>query len=104
MGQQERNFTGIDYKQPGGERERDPKADQYPILSNLDLMIACYPNLNFADMPENQKRAYLARAKAAWVELKEGGYVEIEKVGNVGWRILPTEDHAATYRALKKKV
>ena len=94
----------VDYKQPGGERERDPKTDQYPILSNLDLMTACYPNLNFESMPGNKKRAYLARAKAAWEELKKRGYVEIEKVDDVGWRILPTEDHAATYRALKKKV
>ena len=94
----------VDYKQPGGERERDPKTDEYPIFSNLDLMTACYPNLNFVDMPGNQKRTYLTRAKAAWQELKKRGYVEIEKVGNVGWRILPTEDHATTYRALKKKV
>ena len=94
----------VDYKQPGGERERDPKTDEYPIFSNLDLMTACYPNLNFESMPRNQKRAYLARAKAAWEKVKKRGYVEIEKVDNVGWRILPTEDHAATYRALKKKV
>ena len=93
-----------DYKRPGGERDRDPKTDKYPILSNIDLMVACYPNLNFESMLGNQKRPYLARAKAVWEKLKNRGYVEIEKVGNMGWRILPTENHTAIYRTLKKKV
>ena len=89
------------YKQPGGERVRNPKADQYPILSNLDLMTACFPNLIFDSMQPNQKREYLTRAKKCIEGLQNAGHIEIEKARS-GWRILPTASHTKTYRTLKR--
>ena len=80
--------------------EREPNTDaiqRYPVLSNEDLIQACYPN----GYRVKSRREYLQRAKAHWQRLEDGGYIVIHK-GKNGWRILPSAEHLNAHRALRK--
>ncbi|GEM_PF-1446143 len=75
------------------EREPNPNREKYPILSNSDLIKAC--NLQHL---RNQREA-LRRAKQYWEELENENIVRIERFRE-GWRIMPSESHVNTYRAV----
>jgi len=78
-------------------RESNPNRTQYPILSNADLIKAC--NLqNFS-----QQGVALIRSKKYWNELEREGIVKIEK-HRTGWRVMPSEQHVQTYRAIVKSI
>ena len=77
------------------EREPNPNAiNRYPVLSNEELIYACFPNSE-----SQQKRDLLKRSKAAWTELEKMRVVRIQRLPR-GWRILPSEKHIATYRGV----
>ena len=85
-------------------REENPSAiNRYPVLSDEDLILACYPN----GCKTDSRREHLKRAKKYWVELEKEGIVSIRKERR-GWRILPSErhlrEHIAVRKAAKKKV
>ena len=79
-------------------REANSARDRYPILNNADLTRSCYPK----GVPTDQQREYLKRAKKAWTQLEEDGFVRIERF-DTGWRIMPSEQHVTLYHALKRK-
>ena len=80
-----------------GDREENPAADRYPVLSSEDLILACFPN----GYTPSARREYLKRAKAHWRKLEADGDITI-KVERSGWRILPTAKHLNAYRALDR--
>lgn len=81
------------------DREPNPEAlKRYPILSEEDLILACFPN----GYDSNARRVYLRRAKAHWGQLEADGYIVIDKEGRKGWRILPSSEHVNAHRALRK--
>lgn len=75
------------------EREPNPSRTNYPILSYDDLIKAC--NLNEAP----NKHMALKRAKDYWTRLEKESIVAIERLRE-GWRIMPSEKHMKTYRAM----
>ena len=79
-------------------REPNPAKDKYPILPFEDLTRACFP------MGYKDKSTYEGRAKKAWEALQKVGFVEIEKHGQKGWRILPSARHIQAYRGLSKAI
>ena len=78
------------------QRERNPAAERYPILSDKDLILACKPN---GYKPENH-RWELQRAKEHWAALEKEGIISIHR-GRGGWRIMPSERHLQTHRAVR---
>ena len=79
------------------DRERNPAADRYPILSEEDLIRACNPN----SYKKANRRKVLQRAKAYWIAMEKEGIISIEKKGS-GWRILPSEKHVQAQRAVRE--
>ena len=79
------------------ERERNPAADHYPVLSEEDLILAC--NLN--GYKRNSRRMVLQRAKGYWTALEKEGIISIHKVRE-GWRIMPSKNHLQTHRAVRE--
>ena len=79
------------------EREDNPDVIQrYPVLSDEDLILACMPNGY-----KGNRRVVLSRAKEYWTELEKAGVFTIRKERD-GWRILPSERHWQTHRAVKE--
>ena len=74
-------------------RDRNPQANQYPVLSFKDLTLACRLNPN--------DRKSLARARHYWSDLEKNGYVRLELEKN-GWRILPSASHIQRFRGVSK--
>ena len=78
-----------------GEREDNPAADRYPVLSKSDLITACMPKT------QDTKHSRLwEKAKAYWVGLEQIGIIRIKRERN-GWRIFPSQEHLAAYRGVK---
>ena len=80
--------------------EREPNTDaiqRYPVLTNEDLIVACYPN----GYLKRNRREYLSRAKKHWQRLQDDGHIYIHKERD-GWRILPSAEHLKAHRALRK--
>ena len=80
-----------------GDREENPAADRYPVLSSEDLILACFPN----GYAPSARREYLKRAKAHWRQMEVDGDITI-KPERSGLRILPTAKHLNAYRALDR--
>ena len=79
------------------EREPNPDAiKRYPVLSDADLIYACFPNTN-----DTQRKRLLKRAQTHWTELEKAGIVCIERSAQ-GWRILPGASHIQRYRGVKE--
>ncbi|MDE0085064.1 MAG: hypothetical protein OXU23_05085 [Candidatus Poribacteria bacterium] len=78
-------------------REPNPHRTQYPTLHNADLIKAC----NLQNL--SQHGVALIRAKNYWKELENEGIVKIE-IDKNGWRIMPSEEHIETYRAVVKSI
>ena len=77
-------------------RTDSPEAiNRYPLLSNEDLIKACYPN----GYTQTSRRIILKRSKAHWEALEKDGYIVIHREQN-GWRILPPNNHLSTHRAV----
>ena len=77
-------------------RTDSPEAiNRYPLLSNEDLIKACYPN----GYTQTSRRVILKRSKAHWEALEKDGYIVIHREQN-GWRILPPDNHLSTHRAV----
>lgn len=82
--------------------EREPNIDtinRYPILTDEDLILACFPN----GYNKKGRREYLKRAKAHWQQMEDDGILIIHKELN-GWRILPSPEYLNAHRALRKSV
>ena len=80
--------------------EREPNIDainRYPILTDEDLILACFPN----GYNKKGRREYLRRAKVHWKRLEDNGILVIHKEGN-GWRILPSSEHLNAHRAFRR--
>lgn len=78
-------------------REPNPDAiKRYPVLSNEDLIYACFPNTTTQNL-----RVLLKRAQTHWTELEKAGIVRIERLTH-GWRILPGASHIEKYRGVKE--
>ena len=78
-------------------REPNPDAiKRYPVLSNEDLIYACFPNTTTQNL-----RVLLKRAQTHWTELEKAGVVRIERLTH-GWRILPGASHIERYRGVKE--
>ena len=81
------------------QSEREPNPDaikRYPVLSNEDLIYACFPNTTTQNL-----RVLLKRAQTHWTELEKAGIVRIERSTH-GWRILPGVSHIERYRGVKE--
>ena len=81
------------------QSEREPNSDaikRYPVLSDEDLIYACFPNTN-----DTQRKRLLKRAQTHWTALEKAGIVRIERLTK-GWRILPGASHVARYRGVKE--
>ena len=79
------------------ERELNPDAiKRYPVLSDADLIYACFPNTN-----DTQRKRLLKRAQAHWTQLEKTHIVRIERLTH-GWRILPGASHVARYRGVQE--
>jgi len=82
------------------DREPNPDAiKRYPVLSNNDLILACYPN---GYNPKTRARD-LDRAKTHWRELEKRRIIAIVEEKD-GWRIVPSETHIKAYRGLKEAI
>ena len=79
-----------------GDREDNPAADRYPVLSRNDLIAACMPKATTAN-----PRVLWERAKKYWEGLEKMGVIRIKRERN-GWRIFPSQEHLAAYRGVKK--
>ena len=53
---------------------------------------------NFSETSSNRYRD-LKRAKEYWTELEKEGIVSIDRLRE-GWRIMPSDKHMKTYRAV----
>ena len=81
------------------QSEREPNPDaikRYPVLSDEDLIYACFPNTN-----DTQRKRLLKRAQTHWTELEKAGIVRVERLTH-GWRILPGASHVEKYRGVKE--
>lgn len=81
------------------QREPNPAAERYPILSDEDLILACFPN---GYNPKYRGRD-LERAKAHWTALETDGIISIHKDRD-GWRIMPSERHLKTHRGIREAI
>lgn len=79
------------------DRERNPAADRYPVLSDNDLILACKPH----GLDPKSRARELERAKKHWRDLESRGIVVIVEERD-GWRIMPSETHLRAYRGLQK--
>ena len=79
-----------------GEREENPAADRYPVLSKNDLIAACMPKAT-----DTKPRRLWEKAKAYWEGMEAQGIIRIKRERN-GWRIFPSQEHLAAYRGVKK--
>ena len=84
---------------PAMNRGRNPKADRYPVVSFSDLIRACWPGVDVRALTPATKREKVTHAKKHWKALEQDGHIRIEALAE-GWRILPSEKHVRTYRAL----
>ena len=80
------------------DREPSQARERYPILSFDDLIRACFPN----GYPKGQRAKYLTRAQKAWTELEAEGIIQIERCGDDGWRIMPSEAHIGLHRGIRQ--
>lgn len=79
------------------ERETNPDAiKRYAVMSDEDLIYACFPNTT-----TQNHWVLLKRAQAHWTELEKAGIVRIERLTH-GWRILPGASHIEKYRGVKE--
>ena len=81
------------------QSEREPNPDaikRYPVLSDEDLIYACFPNTT-----TQNHWVLLKRAQTHWTELEKAGIVRIERLTH-GWRILPGASHIEKYRGVKE--
>ena len=79
-----------------GDREDNPAADRYPVLSKNDLIAACMPKATTTNI-----RVLWQRAKKYWEGMESQGIIRIKPERN-GWRIFPSQEHLAAYRGVKK--
>ena len=77
-----------------GEREDNPAADRYPVLSKNDLIAACMPQATDTNI-----RVLWQRAKKYWEDMEAQGIIRIKRE-RTGWRIFPSQDHLAAYRGV----
>ena len=78
---------------------REPNSNaikRYPVLSDEDLIYACFPNTTTQNL-----RVLLKRAQTHWTELEKVGIVRIKRLTH-GWRILPGASHIERYRGVKE--
>ena len=88
------------YGEQNGEIWRDARADRYPVVSFSDLIRGCWPDVDVKALAPATKREKVAHAKKHWKALEQDGHILIEALSD-GWRILPTEKHVRTCRALR---
>lgn len=79
------------------DRAPNPARDKYPVLSDADLIKACYPS----GYKKLQHAKYLTRAKKAWCALETMEVVCIEKLSQ-GWRIMPGNIHLGHHRGVRR--
>ena len=79
-----------------GDREDNPAANRYPVLSKNDLIAACMPKATTTNI-----RVLWQRAKKYWEGMESQGIIRIKRELN-GWRIFPSQEHLAAYRGVKK--
>ena len=77
-----------------GEREDNPAADRYPVLSKNDLIAACMPKATDTNI-----RVLWQRAKKYWEGMEAQGIIRIKRE-RTGWRIFPSQEHLAAYRGV----
>lgn len=78
------------------EREPNPSRTKYPILSNDDLIKAC-------NLGQTNPRTAWKRAQKHWTQMEMDGIVSIERFKE-GWRIMPSENHMKSYRAMTEAI
>lgn len=80
-------------------RERNPAIEFYPLLTDADLLLLCYPE-DANTLPESSKRVYLHRAKKSLQSMQDDGYcvIDAERIrnGEERWRIAPAHPAPAT--------
>ena len=79
-----------------GEREDNPAADRYPVLSKNDLIAACMPQATDTNI-----RVLWQRAKKYWEDMEAQGIIRIKRE-RTGWRIFPSQEHLAAHRGVRK--
>ena len=82
-------------------REKNPQRKRYKVLLPDHRIRAVFSE----GVPSTMRRATAQkRADMAFDALADAGYFEIEKLDNGlgGWRIMPSEQHVARYRAVVK--
>ena len=78
-----------------GEREDNPAADRYPVLSKNDQIAACMPKAT-----DTNPRRLWEKAKAYWEGMEAQGIIRIKRERN-GWRIFPSQEHLAAHRGVR---
>ena len=78
-----------------GDREDNPAADRYPVLSKNDLIAACMPKATDTSHGERWRRT-----KAYWKGLEKMGIIRIKRE-RTGWRIFPSQEHLAAHRGVR---
>ena len=82
-------------------REKNPAAvNRYPILSEKDLLFACYP----LGYPQGERKKYIRRSETHFTALENEGFIEIDRDPPDGWRILPSKQHIRAYRGLRRAI
>ena len=82
-------------------REENPAAvNRYPILSEKDLLFACYP----LGCPQGERKKYIKRSKTHFSALETEGFIEIDRAPPDGWRILPSKQHIRAHRGLRRAI
>ena len=81
------------------ERKKNPNAvSLYPILSEHDLIGACYP------LGHTLRHAVAKqRAEASWKALEKNGFIEIDP-HTEGWCIMPSNRHIRSHFGLRKAI
>ena len=78
------------------EREDNPAADKYPVLSRNDLIAACMPKAT-----DTNPRVLWQRAKKYWEGLEHMEIIRIKREQN-GWQIFPSQEHLDAYRGVSE--
>ena len=78
-----------------GDREENPAADRYPVLSKNDLIAACMPKATDTNI-----RRLWEKAKKYWEGMEAQGIIQIKRERN-GWRIFPSQEHLAAHRGVR---
>ena len=82
-------------------REKNPAAvNRYPILSEKDLLFACYP----LGCPQGERKKYIRRSETHFTALENEGFIEIDRAPLDGWRILPSKQHIRAHRGLRRAI